>query len=219
MPKNFPYTESELLEIASRFNKSLKEHFHDLEGFSDELNREFIFRFKASFYKSRIHPADQGPDLFTHKNKEELNDLVTTAQNLFQNFRYYIQKAFPYDSELWEPFGYCEVHNAAHDYDKLLHCLEDFIKMIKSKKHELLAVQCPEKSFNEIQDIFEKIQEKHDEIQKINHAKVAARESRINSLNKLYKLMQLVHNAAEARLQDDPQTLEKLTFPVSEKQK
>jgi hypothetical protein len=219
MPKNFPYTESELLEIASRFNKTLKEHFHDLEGFSDELNRDFIFRFKAAFYKSRIHPADLEPDLFTHKMKEELNELVNAAQNLFQNFRYYIQKAFPYDSDLWEPYGYCEVQNAAHEYEKLLHCLEDFIKLLKSKRYELLTVKCPENSFKEIQDLFEKIQEKHDEIQKINSTKVAAWESRVNSLNKLYKLMQLVHNAAVARLKDNPEILEKLTFPVTENQK
>jgi hypothetical protein len=219
MPKNFPYTESELLEIASRFNKNLKQHFHDLEGFSDELDYNFIFRFKAAFYKSRIHPLHQEPDLFTHKIKEELNDLVTSAQNLFQNFRYYIQKAFPYDYDLWEPYGYCEVHNAVQDYDKLVHCLEDFIKMIKSKRYELLAVKCPDKSFKEIEDLYHKIEENHNEFLKSNSLKDITKESRINSLNKLYRLMQIVHNAAATRLKDDPQIMEKLTFPVPEKQK
>jgi hypothetical protein len=217
MPKNFPYTESEFLKIASRFNKNLKVHFHNLQGFSAELDSDFVFRFKAAFFKSRIHPVHQEPDLFTQKIHDELGILIKAAQNLFQNFRYYIQKAFPYDSTLWEPFGYCEVENATHDYEKLLHCLEEFIKMIKSKKHELLAVKCPEESFIEIEDLFRKIVEKHDEIQKSNSTKVAARESHINSLNKLYKLMQLVHNSAVARFKDDPQTLEKLTLPVPEK--
>lgn len=218
MSKKFPYTEGELLNIASRFNKNLKEHFHHLEGFSDELDRDFIFRFKAAFYKSRIHPADQADDLFTQKIMEELNELVKAAQNLFQNFRYYIQKAFPHDSRLWEPFGYCEVENAAHDYDKLLHCLQDFIKMIRSKKYELLLAKCPDKNFKEIEEIFGKIKEKHDEILKSNTTKGIAEESRINSLNKLYRLMNLVHNAAAERLKHDPQTMEKLTFPVTEKE-
>jgi len=217
MPSKFPYNESELLKIASRFNKNLKVHFSDLQGFSAELDDNFIFRFKAAFYKSRIHSVNQEVDLFTRKMHDELVILIKTTQNLFQNFRYYIQKAFPYDTSLWEPFGYCEVENATHDYEKLLHCLEEFIKMINSKKYELLAVKCPEKSFIEIEDLFQKILIKHDEIHKSNQSKDAAKESRINSLNKLYKLMQLIHNAAVERLKDEPQVMEKLTFPVAEK--
>jgi hypothetical protein len=219
MSKNFPYSESELLEIASRFNKNLKLHFSDLQGFSAELDSDFVFRFKAAFFKSKIHLANQDVDQSTQKMQEELSSLITAAQCHFQNFRYYIQKAFPYNSELWEPFGYCEVQNATHDYDKLRHCLEDFIKMIKAKKFELLAVRCPEKSFKEMEDLFHKIEEVHDEILHTTNSKGIAEESRVNRLNKLYKLMQVVHNAAAERLKDDPQILEKLTFPVSEKQK
>lgn len=219
MSRNFPYTESELLKIASRFNKNLKIHFNDLQGFSSKLDSDFVFKFKAAYFKSRIHTADQEVDLFTHEMYGELNKLISTTQTVFQDFRYYIQKAFPHDSRMWDAYGYCEVEHATHNYDELLHCLTDFISMIRAKKHELLDVKCPEKSFKEIEDLFGKIKEKHDEIMNWENKKNTSHEARLNNLNKLYKLMQVVHNAASDRLKDDPQLMEKLTFPVPEKQK
>ena len=216
MSKNFPYTESELLKIASGFNKNLKGHFHDLQGHSVELNRDFVFRFKAAFFESRIRPVDQEVDRITLRLNQELGSLITAAHNLFQIFRFYIQKAYPHDSRIWDAFSFCELENAVHDYDKLHECLEELIKLITSKKFELLAVNCPETSFNEIEDVFSKIEEKHHEILQINDMKGVSNESRIDSMNKLYKLMQVIHNAAAVRLQNDPHTMEKLTFPLPE---
>ncbi len=215
MSKNIPYSESELLKIASRFNKNLKTHFNDLQGFSSKLDSDFVFKFKAAYFKSRIHTADPEVDLFTHEMYEELNRLINNTQIVFQDFRFYIQKAFPHDSRMWEAYGYCEVERATHNYEEMIHCLTDFISMIRDKKHELLAVKCPEKDFKEIEDLFIKIKEKHDEIVNWENKKNTSHEARLNNLNKLYKLMQVVHNAASDRLKDEPQVMEKLTFPAS----
>jgi len=46
---NYPYTESELLKIASRFNKHLKEHIHDLKGHSSELDHDLCSDSKLLF--------------------------------------------------------------------------------------------------------------------------------------------------------------------------
>lgn len=217
MTKNFPYTESELLKIASRFNKNLKEHYQSLKGCSVELDHDFVFRFKAAFYESSICPVDQEVDKLTLKLHQELGKLINAAHNLFQNFRFYIQKAFPHDSRIWDPFGYCEVERATHDYDKLQECLDSFVKLIHTKKHELLAVNCPEASFNEITDLSNQIRGKHTEILKFTSIKGSSNESRIYSMNKLYKLMKIVHEAALNCLKDDPQSMEKLTFPSVDK--
>lgn len=217
MSKKFPYTESELLKIASRFNKNLKIHFTYLQGYSAELDNDFLFKFKAAYFQSRIRSVDLEVDLFAQKMHEELDSMISEVQNVFQDLRYYIQKAFPHDSRMWDAYGYCEVEHATHDYDQLLHCLEDFIKMIRSKKYKLLAVRCPQKRFIEIEELFNKIQDKHIEILNWVNKKNASYQTRMNSLNKLYKLMQAVHNAATAQLKDDPQIMEKLTFPFIDK--
>ncbi len=217
MPEKFPYTESELLKIASRFNKNLKTHFTDLQGYSAELDSDFLFRFKAAYFKSRIRPAGLEVDLFAQKMHEELNSLINDVQIVFQDFRYYIQKAFPHDSRMWEAYGYCEVEHATHDYEELLHCLDDFIKLIRTKKYDLLAVRCPQKNFKEIEELYSKIQDKRREILDWDNKKSTLHEARMNSLNKLYKLMRVVHKAAAARLKDDPEIMEKLTLPVTEK--
>ena len=215
MSKNFPYTESELLKIASGFNKNLKGHIQELHGHSVELDRDFVFRFKAAFYESRIRPVDQEVDRLTQKLHQELGNLINAVHNLFQIIRYYVQKAFPHDSRLWESFGYCEVETAIHDYAKLHDCLDEFIKLINSKKHEILAVSCPETSFDEIEELYHKIEAKQQEILQINDMKGVSNETRIISMNKLYRLMQVIHNAAAVRLKNDPHTMEKLTFPAS----
>jgi len=218
MIKNYPYTESELLKIASRFNKNLKEHIHNLKGHSIELDHDFVFRFKAAFYESKIRPVNQKVDKLKLKLNQEFDSLIISAHDLFQLFRLYVQKAFPHDSRIWDSFGYCEVEHATHDYEQLHECLEGFIKLINLKKHELIAVNCPEKSFNEIEDLYNEIVKKHQEILQMNDLKAVSAESRIDNLNKLYKLMQVIHNASKVRLKNDPQAMEKLTFPSALKE-
>jgi len=59
---------------------------------------------------------------------------------------------------------------------------------------------------------------KHQEIVQMNDMINVSAESRTDNLNKLYTLMQVINNAATVRLKNDPQAMEKLTFPSPPKE-
>ena len=212
--KNSPYTDIELLEIASEFKKHLKNNFDTLKSVYPDLDQNFIFKFKALYYEVHTHPADMEADNITQSFKQELKDFADQVRILVPIFRFYLQKAFPYDSNLWESYGYCEIEKVVKEYSTLRKCLEGCVKLINDKRAELRAANCPEPTLNEIIGLTKQVGYKHDNL--VEHLekieiKNKAYESRINEL---FQLMEIVHEAASKNLQKNPESLKYLTFPT-----
>jgi hypothetical protein len=211
--KNAPYTEYELLEIASGFKKHLKDHFASIKSADPNLDQNFIYRFKALYYEIHTHQIDSESDSVSKTLRSELEDFEEQIRGLLPIFRFYLQKAFPYDSNLWEPYGYCEMENMIHDYFSLRKCMERTVKIINEKRNELRAACCPDPILNEIVGLSKQLGFKHEELLEYlekNEIRNNAYKSRINEL---FHLMKIVHEAASKCLQKDPETLKYLTFP------
>ena len=214
MMNNYPYSEDELLEIASKFNKHLKSHFDTLKNACPRIDQNFIYRFKALFYEARIHHSSHDKEQITQELKLDLIHLAEGTRSLFLTIRFYIQKAFPYDYKMWEAYEYCEIEKVINDYASLSTCLEGFIKLINEKRHELITANCPEKSMIEIIELSKQINDKHDEL--TNHLKKIEKSNKTHqtNLNELFHLMEILNETALKCLQDDPETLKLLTFPA-----
>lgn len=214
--KNFPYTEKELLEIATYFKKHLKDHFDSIKEFCPGLDQEFIFKFKALFYEVQSPPLEPNADPVVTEFKLTLDDLSNQVNSLFPIFRFYMQKAFPYDSNLWEAYQYCAIEKAMHDYSALQTCLEGSVKIIDDKRTELRAANCPNPTLNEMVDLSKQICDKNEAYQEYLRNKEFRLKAYQNNLNELFKLMKMVHDAASKCFQNNPEYLKKLTFPVKE---
>jgi len=214
--KNSPYSENELLEIASKFKKHLKDHFSTIKSVCPDLDQEFIFRFKALYYEVHLHSLNLGSDNLHQVFKLELEEFANRVRNLAPIFRFYMNKAFPYDSKLWEEFGYCELEKVVLDYVSLRKCLEGVVTLIKEKRSELRAVNCPEPTLEEIEQLSKKVSNTHDEILEHNEKQDIRNKIIQVRLNELFKLMVTVHDAATKCFQNEPDLLKHLTFPPKE---
>ena len=214
--KNSTYSDNELLEIASGFKKNIKNHFATIKSVCPELDQDFIYRFKALYYEIQAHPIEQQSDSLNQVFNLELKEFADQVRNLFPIFRFYMNKAFPYDSDLWEACGYCEIEKVVHDYASLRKCLEGSVKLINDKRSQLRAANCPDPTLNEIIRLSKKISEAHDEILDYIDKKDIKNRTSKTHLNELFKLMEIVHNAATKCFQNDPQSLNYLTFPPKE---
>ena len=215
MMNNYPYSDDELLEIASKFNKHLKANIESLKTGCPRIDQHFIFRFKALFYEARIHPSSLDSEQVTQALKLGLIRLTEQSRSLFLTIRFYIQKVFPYDYKMWEAYEYCEIEKVINDYTALRACLDGFIKLINEKRYELITANCPENSMTEIIELSKLISEKHEEL--TNHLKKTEKRNNAhqNNLNELFKLMEIVHETASKCFENDQETLKLLTFPVT----
>jgi hypothetical protein len=211
--KNAPYTEYELLEIASGFKKHLKDHFATIKSADPNLDQNFIYKFKALYYEIHTHHSTPGSDSVTKTLKRELEDFENQVRVLFPIFRFYLQKAFPHNSNLWEPFGYCEVERMFRDYFSLRKCLEGTVKLINEKKTELMAANCPESALNGIADLSKQINYKHEELLEYLEKTEIRNNAYKTRMNELFQLMEIVHQAASKCTQKDPEIIKYLTFP------
>ena len=210
------YPERELLKIASGFKKHLKDKFPTMKNSSSGLDQGFIYKFKALFYEVQAHPYEPETDSITFKYKLDLETLVEQIRNFFLIFRFYLQKAFPYDSELCEKYGYVELEKVIHDYSSLRIFLEKTVNLIHEKRSFLRTANCPESTMEEIINLSEQINELHEEFLKYNQKKELRNKAYQSNMKELFRLMEIVHEAASKTLQDDPESLRNLTFPSKE---
>lgn len=211
--KNSPYTDTELLEIASEFKKHLKNNFDTIKSVYPNLDKDFIFKFKALYYEVHTHPSDPDADNVIKSFKLELEDFADQVRILVPIFRFYMQKAFPYASNLWEAFGYCELEKAVQEYSTLRKWLEGAVKMINENRSELRAAHCPDPTLNEIIGLSKLVGYKHDELIEHLEKNEIKNKAYQSSINELFQLMEIVHEAASKNLDKDPEALKYLTFP------
>lgn len=211
--KNSPYTDNELLEIASEFKKHLKNHFSTIKSVRPDLDQNFIFRFKALYYEIHTQSAEKEATDVAQTFQLDLNDFADQVRTLFPIFRFYMQKAFPYESNIWETYGYCEIEKVVHDYSSLRKCLEGSVNLINEKRAELRAAKCPDPTLNEIVNLSKQIGYKHDELMEYLEKKELKNKAYKTRVDELFQLMEIVHEAASKCLEKDPESLKYLTFP------
>jgi len=210
------YPERELLKIASDFKKHLKDKFPAMKSRTPGMDLGFVYKFKALFYEVQAHPWEPDADNVTHQYNLDLETLSDQIRNFFLIFRFYLQKAFPYDSELCETFGYMAMEKVKHDYPELRVFLERTVNLINEKRPFLKAANCPDSTLEEIISLSRQINEVHDGLLKYVQKKENKNRTYQNNIKELFKLMEIVHEAASKSLQDDPESLKHLTFPSSE---
>jgi hypothetical protein len=209
--KNSPYTDGELLEIASDFKKHLKSNFSTIKSVYPELDQNFIFKFKALYYEVHTHPSES--DNVIESYNADLKDFGDQVRILIPIFRFYMQKAFPYDSNLWEAYGYCEIESVVRDYFSLGKLLEGAVKLINEKRSELRATKCPDQTLSEIIGLTKQVGYKHQELMDYLEKKETNDKAHKSRMEELFQLMEIVHKAASKSLKDDPESLKYLTFP------
>jgi hypothetical protein len=213
--KNLPYDEYELLEIAQRFKK----HFKSLAIINDiypEINKDFIYRFKARFYEAQAdihnHPLDVAADKITLKLKQNLEELITQIRGLFQILHLKIQKAYPHDAKIWDVYGCSALEQAILDYSAFRTWLKGFLQLANENKRELSIANCPAEMLNEIEDLLKQFDEIHDELMEYLERKEMRSKMYKTNFYELYNLMEIVHNAASKCMEKDPESLKYLTF-------
>lgn len=206
-----PFSQNELLKIATGFKKHLKNNFETIKDVCPVVDSNFMVRFKALYYDMHSHQTEK--DSIFQTLKRELLDFANQISDLIPIFRYYLQRAFPYDSEQWQAFGYCEIQNVINDYSGLRKCLETAVMRVREKSSELRAVNCPDQKIEEINNLSKKFAEKHDEFLEYMKSKEIRRKTYKNKEDELFQLMKVVNDAASKSLYKNPESLKYLTFP------
>jgi hypothetical protein len=197
------------------FKKHLKVHYNAINSVCSEIDQDFIYRFKALYYEVHAHSSTHDDSINQALNLE-LKEFGDQIKSLFPIFRFYMNKAFPYDSNLWEAYGYCEIETVIHDYSSLSKCLDGSVKLIKEKRSALRLAKCPDPILDEIVRLSKLVGDANNAmIENLENVEI---KNKINKarLNELFKLMKIVHNAASKCFKNDPELLMYLTFPFNE---
>ena len=212
--KNSPYSYNELLEIATGFKKQLKNHLPVIKSICPEVDQDFIYRFKALYYEVQSHPNEQLLD--NQVFNLELKELADQVRTLFPILRFYLNKAFPYESKLSEAYGYCEIEKVVRDYSSLRKFMEGSVELIHEKKSELKAANCPGPTLEEIELLSKRVADTQEEYLQYVEKQESRNKIFKNKMNELFLLMETVSDATSKSLQENPELLFNWTLPIKE---
>jgi hypothetical protein len=212
----YSYPEGDLLKIASQFKKHLKDGIPSIKKMNSGFDEGFVYKFKALFYEVHANPKEPESDNITYQYKLDLESLADQARSFFLIFRFYLQKAFPYDADLCQQYGYIEIEKMVQDYSALRTFLEETVQLINEKGSFLRAVNCPESTLDELKCLSVRITDVHEQFRKYLQKKEIKNKAYQNNLKELCRLMEIVNEAASQSLENDPESLRHLTFPPKE---
>lgn len=212
----YSYPEGDLLKIASQFKKHLKDGIPTIKKTNSVLDEGFVYKFKALFYEVQANPKEPESDSITYQYKLDLESLADQARSFFLIFRFYLQKAFPYDADLCQQYGYIEIEKMVQDYSALPTFLEETVQLINEKRSFLRAANCPDSTLDELICLSFRFTDVDEQLKKYLQKKEMKNKAYQNNLKELCRLMEIVHEAASQSLQSDPESLRYLTFPPKE---
>ncbi len=207
------YPDQEILNIAFGFKKHLKEKYLRSADNVMPLDEAFIYRFKALFYEVQSQHKIQDSAQKTQSYLVSLEELTDQARAYLIVFRFYLQKAFPYDSELSEQYGYVEMERIKQDHAEMRSLLERTIAIIHERNKYLVAANCPDCTLEGILSLSNKINQVHDEL--LREMKRAQEHTNTykQNIKELFSLMEKIHSYASDNLKDDPEKLKYFTLP------
>lgn len=209
------YPDQEILKIAFGFKKHLKDKYLRTANNTTPLDEAFIYRFKALFYEVQTHHKTQESAEKTQKYLLTLEDLTDQARAYLIIFRFYLQKAFPYDSELSEQYGYVEMERIRQDHAEMRNLLEKTISIIHERNKFLVAAKCPDCTLEGILSLSNKISQVHDEmLQELQRAE-EQKKTYQNNIKELFSLMEQIHTYASDNLKDEPEKLKHFVLPAT----
>lgn len=214
MVKKYPYSDIELLKLASKFKSGIEIHYGKLESSLPDYGPDFRENYNRVYTEVREMKSDENQQERLSKLRKTIENEVKTAVKLFASFRMYIQHAFPHDYRIWNKFSYCDFENAIKDYHKMLGCFNEFHEIVKDRKRELDAVHCPPQLYHDIESVREILHDLIDENDKLEKESDTFIESRLSRMNELYYLMEIVHDSAENVFEDEADIIQKFILPV-----
>jgi hypothetical protein len=170
-------------------------------------------QFKTALENAVTHQQNKSLDEESVKLHDEIGKLILELKNHVIDIKFYFQKAFPHDPEIWGQYGYCEFEQTSQNYFKLDICLIHLLEIVKKKENELRRNKFQFEIIAEIERLKKNIIAKHDEIIDYYEENDTEDEERIVMLNELYHLMQIVDNSVRKYQITHQGALKTLTLP------
>jgi hypothetical protein len=214
MNRNYPYSETELLKLASKFKAGIEKYSEKLEGELPDFEPNFRDNYNKVYSDARNTKDDNSIKEQISELQKSIEAEVNLAVDLFKSFRLYVQRAFPHDYRIWDKFSYRYFENASHDYKKMLSFFNDFQEIVQERKRYLDSVHCPDELYSGIDTNRDLLHNMVDKNEKLLDELIGFNEMRLAKFNELFYLMGVVRDTVENIFVDEPETIKMFALPV-----
>lgn len=187
--KSFTMQEHELFNTALALMKNLNRLSEANELMEKPVPNNLATEFKNRLETAITFPYNRNFNQETQLLHAEADRIVQILKKQVSEVKYFLQKAFPHDSRIWEQYGHCEFEKVSQNFFKTLLCIDRLCLLVKQYRSLLFKLNFPFRLTAEIEQLANILLARNNEIIIWYETNDGENNERIERLNRLSETM------------------------------
>jgi hypothetical protein len=211
--RSFNIPDAELLEHSETIVATLPSDMPSFTAFDSTITVEFIPQLQGAIADAKAYPTD---DVVIDEMAEQtllLENALNTCYDDYKTIAYFARKAFKDNTATQNQFGMNDIDKARKNQPKMVVFMESLAKTAVKYENQLIASGCKPELINGLKDKAIALHNANIAQEKFKNDRAINSQDRILMLNKVYQLLQPLHDAAVIIYKNDPVRFSIYTMP------
>lgn len=217
MKRTFNIADPRLLEHGGIVLEALKVDLPAFSGFDPDLNENLVAELRE-LHESALHEG--GDDAARGKvgvKTQTLLNAMAACKKVVKRLRYWVKKTYDNDPAKRKRFQLTRFWNVADNQPELIVYMSALVSTVDELRSELEAANTPADLLDSIKPAADALLEANNAQENSKGGRGTATQVRVTSLNRMYKISQMLSDAAEYVFEEDPAKREIYRLPGNSK--
>ena len=214
--RKFIISDSSMLIDSSACLKAFKNDKAAFVKFDADFDDSFADNWAAAIDIANDLSTDDDTVDVQSGYTETVYDTMAACREIFQDIKYYIQKAFPTRKAVWKEFGFANYNNARNVVPKMNAFMSVLNKKANKYKNQLMAANCPAAMIDQIGILSQTLVDAKITQSEVKNSRYSITDDRVVKLNAVWTFRQAVAKAAKIIYRKNYGKYKQYLLPASE---
>ncbi|WP_271782466.1 hypothetical protein [Aquimarina algiphila] len=200
--RNYPYSDSSLLEWGDTTTEHLKTDIKSFSAFDKKLNQDFLTNLEKQVTDGFAEGGDNINLAQLRQKTEVVEEAMQTCQKYFKRLKYWVLDAFPGKKAIQKQFGISGFTKIKDNQTKMIQYMEGLKDTIKRYRIELEKAGASSGFLDQSQELAETLRGANKEQEQKKGTRTVDTADRVERLNDLYAILRKINAAADNVFED-----------------
>lgn len=205
-------SDSKMLDEAKTIKTLLTNNIGDFTAFDADLAQAPTALLNAITDAENVDTDETVTDLI-QQTTATMNEKWELCRNKFQDSKYFIEKVFPKNKNVWNEFGYDDYDDMSTKQDKVLGFMLQFSKAANKYSTELIAADYTQAKIDEILTLRTAFEKANGDQNEAIKERGTLTQERIKLYNKVWHILQRISKASKSIYRNNAAKLQIFLLP------
>ena len=211
--RKFNFSEAKLIKHAEKVISCFPTHVDKFAEFDGLITTNYCDEIKVlvdNYFlleSSRVTIAELG--ILTQR----VNDCVANAVEVYLSIKFFAQKSFPGNIEIYKRFGLTEFNKSRQNHLKMIQFMLNLSMVVNEYRTDLIGAGCKEEVIDSVKDITNLLITENTQQELYKSRKVLSNKKRNEILNNIFDKLRLLSKLSKFVFADNPTAMKMYKMP------